>query len=139
LLEQLGFQVLVLCAKELQPSASAYPGILVLHAPNDDRHVEHEPPTHQEIEIALRASCEVRRLLSLGKRVLVTCAQGRNRSGLVSGLVLVTNGLSADEAVSLIRSKRRNALSNTHFVRCLQRAERARQRVVGGHTARLAE
>jgi protein-tyrosine phosphatase len=50
-----------------------------------------------------------------GKRVLITCHMGRNRSGLVMGLVLMQLGYTSAQAIALIRSARKGALSNAHF------------------------
>ena len=55
-----------------------------------------------------------------GKRVLVRCQAGLNRSGLVMALVLIREGYSADEAIHLIRSQRgQAALCNHTFERWL--------------------
>jgi hypothetical protein len=52
-----------------------------------------------------------------GSRVLIRCQAGLNRSGLVTGLVLLRDKLPIDEIVKLIRSKRGPyALSNNHFM-----------------------
>ena len=56
----------------------------------------------------------------LGKRVAGKCQQGWNRSSLVVALVLMKDGMSATEAINLIREKRsKNALCNPHFVKFL--------------------
>jgi protein-tyrosine phosphatase len=55
-----------------------------------------------------------------GKKVLVRCQAGWNRSGLVTALVLIREGYSAAEAIRLIRSKRNPAaLCNPDFVEWL--------------------
>jgi hypothetical protein len=55
-----------------------------------------------------------------GARVLVRCQAGVNRSGLVMALTLMHDGLSARDAIALIRSRRSPAvLNNGHFVRWL--------------------
>jgi protein-tyrosine phosphatase len=52
-----------------------------------------------------------------GKRVAAKCQAGWNRSGLVAALVLLHDGFTAEEAISLIRERRSpNALCNQHFV-----------------------
>lgn len=52
-----------------------------------------------------------------GKRVAGKCQAGWNRSSLIVALVLLKDGYSAEEAISLIREKRSpNALCNPHFV-----------------------
>lgn len=52
-----------------------------------------------------------------GKKVLIRCQAGLNRSGLCTALVLMKEGMSSNDAISLIREKRsQDALFNTHFV-----------------------
>lgn len=55
-----------------------------------------------------------------GKRVLIHCAGGMNRSGLVVAAVLVRDdGMPIDEAIELIRARRPGALNNQSFVQHL--------------------
>lgn len=55
-----------------------------------------------------------------GKKVLIRCQAGLNRSGLCTALILMKNGMSSNDAISLIREKRsENALFNVHFVNYL--------------------
>jgi Dual specificity phosphatase, catalytic domain len=57
---------------------------------------------------------------SRGKRVLVRCQAGWNRSGLITALVLLLDGKTPDEAIKLLRERRSpNALCNQDFVRWL--------------------
>lgn len=56
-----------------------------------------------------------------GKRVLVRCQAGINRSGLVMALMLIREGYSAEDAINLMRTKRGEAvLANKHFERWLK-------------------
>ena len=58
-----------------------------------------------------------------GKKVLIRCQAGWNRSGLVMALVLIKHGLSPKEAIRLIREKRSpHALCNQDFVNFLERS-----------------
>jgi protein-tyrosine phosphatase len=51
-----------------------------------------------------------------GDRVLIRCQAGLNRSGLVLALILIKDGLSAQEAIARIRDNRGNdALFNNNF------------------------
>lgn len=51
-----------------------------------------------------------------GKRVNIRCQAGLNRSGLVTALVLMQSGMSADEAIETLRNKRSSwALCNGEF------------------------
>jgi protein-tyrosine phosphatase len=55
-----------------------------------------------------------------GRRVLVACAGGRNRSGLVVGLaVRELLGCSGVQALNWVQSRRENALNNATFARHL--------------------
>jgi hypothetical protein len=52
-----------------------------------------------------------------GKKVLIRCQAGLNRSGLLTSLVLMKIGYSSKDAISLIREKRSEwALCNSDFV-----------------------
>jgi protein-tyrosine phosphatase len=56
-----------------------------------------------------------------GKSVLLRCQGGRNRSGLVMGVVLLHAGYSADDAIALMRERRdESVLFNEHFVAALR-------------------
>lgn len=55
-----------------------------------------------------------------GKKVLIRCQAGWNRSGLITALVLIREGYSPAEAIRLIRDNRsKNALCNPAFVNWL--------------------
>lgn len=59
-----------------------------------------------------------------GKRVLIRCQAGWNRSGLVTGLVLMREGFGAEEAIDLIRRMRSpHALCNSTFEQYLKEQE----------------
>ena len=51
-----------------------------------------------------------------GKKVLIRCQAGLNRSGLVTALVLIRDGYAPADAIRLIRANRcEAAISNRHF------------------------
>ena len=59
-------------------------------------------------------------LVRAGRRVVVNCAAGRNRSGLLVGRALIELGYPADAAIALVRLARgQHALSNHEFARWL--------------------
>jgi len=92
----------------------------VLYAPNDDN--PNRPPTREELQIAVNAALIVADRVRAGVKTLVTCMQGRNRSGLVTALVLhILLGCSGDEAIWIVKGHRKGALMNPQFVRLLQR------------------
>jgi hypothetical protein len=52
-----------------------------------------------------------------GRKVLIRCQAGLNRSGLVTALVLARDGMPIDDAIDLLRQKRSPAaLCNPEFV-----------------------
>ena len=120
-----GFDVLVLSAREYQRSSIYYPGVQVLHAPNDDN--ERYPFTREKLKVALQTARSVAEAVNEGKNVLVTCAAGLNRSGLISALALhFLYGWSGAQCVKVVREKRGiwrdpQPLSNDEFVTVLNR------------------
>jgi len=113
------FDVIVLAAEEHQPDL---PDVHVVRAPIDDA-----KPTPREVELALRAAKVVNLQRRKGRRVLVSCYMGVNRSGLVTALALMLNGSSAQSAIRRIRAARKvdgyTPLSNPHFVALLKHLE----------------
>lgn len=103
----LPFDVVVLAAMEYQP---ALPGFKVLHVPLDDG----PPPTRADRAIIRGAARRVADHVRAGDRVLVTCWQGRNRSGVISGLAMRELGVDGRSAAARIRQAR-NGLTNPHF------------------------
>lgn len=59
-----------------------------------------------------------------GKRVLLRCQMGYNRSGLITALVLMRHGLTADEAITLMRKLRSEwVLCNEDFEKAIRALE----------------
>jgi len=117
-----GFDVLVLCAAELQLSEHDFPGIECQYLPlEDDPSRPVDLPTWHEV---LRMGDRIAHRIRSGKRVLVTCAAGLNRSGLVTASALhFLTGASGAEAANYIQRRRvvggQAALFNGAFVRAL--------------------
>ncbi len=117
-LREMGFDVLVLCASEFQPPAEMFPGVTVIHAPNDDG----DEPTREQLEGAIQAARQVVEAVRADKNVLVTCYLGLNRSGLVSALALYfLTGWPGRKCIQTVKLQRPNALSNQHFTKLLER------------------
>jgi len=117
--QSLLFDRLIFCAKEFQPKEDVFCDVPVFRVPlpDDDRTL-----TPKEWSLALQAGRVVSWWMRQDKRVLVTGWSGWNRSGLISAIALVTDGMSADAAIKKVRAARGpNALSNPHFVRLLER------------------
>lgn len=110
-----GFSLLVLCAQEYQPPSEAFPGVEVVHVPFDDSSFMVSDITLLRLvrPAVLRTIMAVRS----GRKVLVTCHAGLNRSGLVTGLAL--RGLTGMPGAAVVRQlkDRRSlwALSNSQF------------------------
>jgi protein-tyrosine phosphatase len=113
--------VLVLCAQEYQPPREAYPGVAVVRVPLDDD--PSRKMTKREISRAVSGGRTVARYLGSGHRVLVTCAQGWNRSGLVAGIAMLERwNMDPDEVVGRVRAARGDyALSNPRFVELIEK------------------
>jgi protein-tyrosine phosphatase len=89
--------------------------ILYVHWPIDDGPV----PDVRMLLTLERAACT---FMEQGGRVVTMCAQGRNRSGLLSALIVgCVLGCDGAEAVRRVRSKAPEALSNPEFVDWLHR------------------
>jgi len=112
--------VIVLAAEEYQPHATRFPGAEVIHVPIDD--APSRPMRPDEITGAVRTGKAVARHLRAGRRVLVTCAMGLNRSALVAAIAMHdVYGTGADEIIARIRGARgRWALSNPNFEKLLR-------------------
>lgn len=122
---QEGFEILVLTAREWQTPADEYPGVEVIHAPNDD-HPSY-PFTQESLDTAINAGFEVAQAVRNKRKVLVTCAAGLNRSGLVSALALhFLFGWGGPQCMAHVRIRRGlwrtpGVLYNQDFVRALSK------------------
>ena len=73
--------------------------------------------SHIDFDAVERASDVAYQAWNSGKRVLIRCQAGINRSGLVMAHVLMKHGYKANDAINLMREKRSKAvLLNRHFV-----------------------
>lgn len=112
-----GFDTVVLCAEEYQPRG-AFGTACTVHAGFNDAQID-----ARTVSVATRTAKEVAARWHRGERVLVTCMAGRNRSGLVSALVLqLITGVSGRKALGHVRRMRPSALTNPSFASFLERA-----------------
>lgn len=117
--QRAGFDILVLCAIEHQPRSRAFPGVHVVHCPLDD--ADHLPSDF-EWELAKQTGKFVADCVRAGGRSLITCMQGRNRSGLVTALALHTlTGQPGHVCVKYVQEGRTAApaLTNDYFIAAL--------------------
>jgi rhodanese-related sulfurtransferase len=118
-----GFDVIVLCSSGYQPPAAHYPGVIVEHFPFDDA----PRLSSRELRVPVQAARRVGHHLGRGRRVLVTCQMGRNRSAFVAALALhLWTGRSGKECADQVRRHRIDplgvrALANRDFRRALEK------------------
>lgn len=114
-----GFKVVVFCAQEKQPQPHRFPGLEVIHAPNDDN--SYVEISANELTIAVQAARKVAHAIQSGKPTIVTCQMGWNRSGLVNALALhLLTGKSGIECLSHVQMCRVNSLHNPSFQKVLR-------------------
>jgi hypothetical protein len=95
------YDLVVFCAREVDPPPLP-PGVAKYTLRLDD-----EPELKsEEFVSALKAAYLVQTARRRGKQVLVACAMGLNRSGLVTGLSLRLAGLSGIQAVHAVKAAR---------------------------------
>lgn len=113
-----GFDVLVLAAQEHQPQSKRFPGVRVYHVPLEDRL---EPLTQAEADLIDLAAQQAAMHAAVGRQVLITCAMGINRSGIITArTVQILTGASAEQAIRQVKRRRKPmALINPTFVRHL--------------------
>jgi protein-tyrosine phosphatase len=100
----------------LQRGDADLPGVVeYIHRPLPDGKTIDIPYVYSIVD-------EVENCLSQGKRVLVHCIAGKNRSGLICALtVRRALGLSGAAAVAHVRHCRPGALTNPYFVEYLEK------------------
>jgi protein-tyrosine phosphatase len=116
-----GYDVIGLTAKEYQPSQTGFRARLV-RMPIDDR----LDPSTEELMWAFLTGRQLAGAVADGKKVLVSCRMGKNRSGLVTALAArELLGITGQQAADLVRESRPGALSNPTFYRFLTTLPRA--------------
>lgn len=112
-----GFDVLVLCAEENQHD-DLYVGLNVICAPGED---DSRPERMMRyLPSWMIAAQRVAQQVELGKKVLVTCMAGLNRSGMVTAMALyLLTGWSGKDVVEHVQASRPMALCNATFAQWL--------------------
>ena len=114
------FDAVVLAAEEYQPDARTFGVREIIRAPLDD---SGKPLTAREAKNILEAASLVAHRVRQGKRVLVTCWMGLNRSGVIVAQALKLLGMSTENAIRHVkRARGQFALSNESFVDFLKSA-----------------
>ncbi len=115
-----GIDAIVLAAMEYQPPAELFPGTEIIYAPLDD--APGRAMYEGEIVTAAKTADRVSRLLRAGRRVLVTCQMGLNRSALIAAIAMHdVFGMGADEIIARLRQARGAwSMSNPNFEKLLR-------------------
>ncbi len=97
------FDMIYLVSAEYQLPPGAFPDVSVRRMPFDDS----MQPTREDLATAWLAAESVARNIRRGRRVLVTCSLGRNRSALVAALALhLLTGQSGAFAMATVQARR---------------------------------
>ena len=113
-----GFEWLILCAREVQPPSAALGTLQRVRCPLDDTL---EPISDTDWRMVWQTAHHVAHRVEEHEACLVTCAQGRNRSGLVTGVALhLLTGWDGERVVQHIQKRRDNALTNSRFADTLR-------------------
>lgn len=108
------FNVIVFCAEEMQPRFRPPAGKWIFKIPLDDD--IYRPVPADVGNLLHTAAKSIASYHLAGHPTLVTCAQGRNRSGLMNGLVMrYAYNMAPRDVVALIKRKRADALCNPMF------------------------
>ena len=113
-----GFDVVVLAAEEYQPPDWKFPGVVVVRVPMRDVPVRLGRKQVRDVQAVADL---VNHYLSKGRRVLVTCKAGLNRSALVAAATLLERPGATPLAVIQRIRKQRNpvALNNPAFIHAI--------------------
>lgn len=112
--------VLILCYAEHSEPWDRFDGrgFAVVHAPMRDDTITLEPST---LVMAKAAALTAYGAMDHGEKVLITCHQGFNRSGLVSALALMwLHDWSGPVSLSFVRKARPGSLYNPAFAAYLE-------------------
>ena len=119
MVREAGFDLLVLTAWQRQHGPELFPGLEVCHAPLTDDAFQ---IVDGDWERARAAAERVVVAQYSGKRSLITCVEGRNRSGLVAAIALATmRGNGGQDAIDMVQRTRPGSLYNWHFQEALRR------------------
>lgn len=97
----------------------SYPNVQVMNFPLPDAYI-----TQADYDRAVQAANFAVGAIRAGKRTLINCRAGINRSCLVAGLALIRLGYTGMDAYNLLRSKRPGCLANLSFRQVVQNGGR---------------
>lgn len=99
------FDVIMLNAEEHQPRWKAPPGKYLFKLPLDDD--PYQPVPLDVGQVIVEAAIAAGSYHVAGHKVITTCHQGHNRSGICTAIILMHYyGMSANDSINLIRRQR---------------------------------
>lgn len=112
------FDVVVLCAVEIQPSLEHFPShVKVIRCPLEDQEL---PLSDRDANRVMHTAQRCARSVLRERRTLITCSAGLNRSGLVMATTLhLLTGEPGFECARKVQTKRPGALFNRTFLKAL--------------------
>lgn len=117
------FDFVLNCAYELAPEGEeGLDSDGIHHIRLDD-----SPDVGSQVDEIFKGVDLLKDALRSGKKCLVTCAMGMNRSAVVIAEALIQLGVPADKVIRRIQERRRHALHNRAFVAWLCRPRRAQR------------
>ena len=118
--KDLGAEVLFLCAKERQHPGETFGGIEVHRLPLAD-----DPKAgldRKSLALAMNGALAAATAAANGRRVVISCVEGEDRSPFIAALALERAGIDAETAIARVRAACPGALQgNPRFVAILQR------------------
>ena len=106
-LSEAGFETVFLCAEEYQPEAEEFPGVEVKRYPLEDFVLN-----KRSKEITRSCANEVLETLASGKKVLVSCLAGHDRSATVVAYVLhLKFGWAGTKCIEHVQARRVDTLN----------------------------
>jgi len=116
------FDVFISTAAEIKPPQSIMGDFASYHILLDDKPWKFGDHPEEVVEL-VTAAADVAMMVRRGKKVLIFCHMGMNRSGLMTALTLMNLGYTWQQALAAIRQRHGCTLSNQSFVDSLPFAQ----------------
>jgi protein-tyrosine phosphatase len=115
------FDILVSTAEEVVPRP--LPGKTVIHMPMEDNFSWNYRRDDEQVAQLLALAAQLADAVRAGKKVLIYCNVGLDRSALLTSLVLLYLGYPADQTIEALRGRHHAVLMNPAFEEFVRYAE----------------